>query len=131
MRKNIKDKGSFFQNIFTLAIIFLTFLFILSLVRSMGKAREVGRVIKEKEERIKKMEAKNEEVKKKLEEAKSDAYIEKKLRDDLGMAKEGEIVFILPDEEVLRSLVPPLPEEVDVLPDPIWKKWFKLFDVTI
>ena len=43
------------------------------------------------------------------------------------MAKEGEIVVILPDEHILRKLAPDREIEEEVLPDPNWKKWMKLF----
>lgn len=129
MKKNTEGKGTFLQRAFAWAVIVLTFLFILSLFRNMGKARKVEEAVRLKEEKIKKIEVKNEEIKKKLEEVKSEEYIEKKFRDDLGLAKEGEIVFILPDEEILKSLVPRLPDEEETLPDPIWKKWLKLFDI--
>ena len=62
-----------------------------------------------------------------LAEVKGEEYIEKQLRDNLGLAKEGEIVVVLPDEEILRKIAPSVPEEEDILPDPTWKKWLKLF----
>ncbi len=43
------------------------------------------------------------------------------------MAKEGEIIIVLPDEEILGTLAPNLEEEEEALPDPNWKKWLKLF----
>jgi cell division protein FtsB len=126
-----KEKGSFLQKIYFAAILFLAFLFVLSFVKNLEKARKIEKIVLEKETKIKQMETKKEEVEKRLVEAKSEAYVEKRLRDDLGMAKEGETIFVLPDESILRSLVPPLPQEEDSLPDPIWKKWLRLFEINI
>ena len=43
------------------------------------------------------------------------------------MAKEGEIVVILPDPETVRKFAPSIYTEEEPLPDPNWKKWLKLF----
>lgn len=128
MRNNIHNTGSFLQKVLTWAAGVLTFLFILSLFNNMGKVKKIEKEIRQKEKKIIKMEEKNEEIKKRLEEVKSDAYKEKRLRDDLGLAKEGDIIFILPDKEVLRNLAPSLPEDKESLPDPNWKRWLKIFD---
>ncbi|MDP3994252.1 MAG: hypothetical protein Q8P91_00270, partial [bacterium] len=61
-------------------------------------------------------------------EAKKQEYIEKQLRDKLGLSKEGETIVVLPDADTLRKLVPPIPGEEEILPDPNWKKWLKLFN---
>ena len=62
-----------------------------------------------------------------MEKVQSDIYIEKQMRDKLGLAKEEEVVIIMPDEEILRKLAPTYPEEEQTLPDPNWKKWAQLF----
>jgi cell division protein FtsB len=131
MNKKMNDQGSFFQRIYFLAIIFLCFLFVLSFLKNLGKARQIEKLVREKEDKIKQMEVKKAEIQRKLEEAQSEAYVEKRLRDDLGMAKAGETIFVLPEESVLKSLIPPLPEEEETLPDPNWRKWLKLFEVNI
>jgi hypothetical protein len=41
--------------------------------------------------------------------------------------KEGEVIVVLPDEDILRKLAPLLPTEENTLPEPNWKKWEKLF----
>lgn len=81
--------------------------------------------------RVEKLQKENEELQLKIEEAKKQEYIEKQLRDKLGLSKEGEIIVVLPDADTLRKLVPPIPEEEEILPDPNWKKWLKVFDVTL
>jgi hypothetical protein len=69
----------------------------------------------------------NAELGKRLAEVKSQDYIEKQLRDKLGLAKPGEIVVVMPDADTLRKLAPKPVEEEAVLPDPTWKKWLRLF----
>ncbi len=69
----------------------------------------------------------NEELQKRLTETQSPVYIERELRDKLGLAKRGEVVVVLPDAEILKRLAPKSSEEEDFLPDPTWKKWAKLF----
>lgn len=107
--------------------IFVGILFLLSLIRNISKISEARKRIEKVAERVEKLREENEEIKKKLAEVKGEEYIEKQLRDKLGLAKEGEIVVVLPDEETLRKIAPSIPEEEDVLPDPTWKKWLKLF----
>jgi cell division protein FtsB len=105
----------------------LVILFVISLIRNFSKIGGAKKRIEAAEERVERLKEENEEAKKRLAEVKGEEYIEKQLRDKLGLAKEGEIVIVLPDEETLRKIAPSLPEEEDVLPDPTWKKWLKLF----
>lgn len=98
-----------------------------SFVRNISRIVSIERRVKEKEERVERLKEKKKKLKKRLEEVTSDSYIEKQLRDSLGLVKKGEIVIVLPDKEVLRSLAPEIEEEEDVLPDPNWKKWLNLF----
>jgi cell division protein FtsB len=58
----------------------------------------------------------------------SPEFVEREARDRLGLAKEGEVVVILPSEDVLKHLAPPL-EELEEYPeqDPIWRRWVRMF----
>jgi len=107
--------------------IFLILVFSISLIRSVTKILEAKRRIKEEAAKVEKLKVENEEVKKKIEAVKTQEYLEKQMRDKLGLAKEGEIAVILLDEETLRKLAPQEIEEKETLPDPTWKKWLKLF----
>ena len=107
--------------------LFLGFLFLLSLIRNISKIADAEKRISKAQERVEKLRKENEETERRLAEVKGEEYIEKQLRDKLGLAKEGEIVVVLPDEETLRKIAPGIAEEEDVLPDPTWKKWLKLF----
>ena len=99
----------------------------LSLLGSISRTKKIGLEINKEEEKINKLKKENEELQKDLEIASSEGFIEKQLRDKLGMAKEGEIVVILPDEEIVKKYAPRVDEEEEILPDPNWKKWMKLF----
>ncbi len=111
---------------FVLTVILLLF-FIFSIARNLPRVFEAKKRIDRALERVEKLKKENEEIQKKMAELKGEPYLEKQLRDKLGLAKEGEIVIVLPEAEILRKLAPPIPEEEDILPDPTWKKWLKLF----
>ena len=127
MAKNIENIKLKFRKISNyILIIFLIMLF-LSLLRNIAKTRKASNTILEKEARVNKLRQDNEALEKKITEMKSPEYIERQIRDNLGLTKEGEIVIVLPDSETLKSLAPVTEEEEEILPDPNWKKWLKLF----
>jgi cell division protein FtsB len=109
------------------AAIFILLLLAVSLIRNVVKMRGVKARIESEKIEVEKLRRENEVLAKSLTKVKSQEYVEQQLRDKLGLAKEGEIVVVLPDEEILRKLAPNIPVEEDYLPDPIWKKWLKLF----
>jgi len=98
-----------------------------SLARNVSRILKAKDRIKEAEERVEKLKVQNEDLKKRLETAGSGEYLEKQLRDNLGLAKEGETIVVLPDEDTLRALAPRAEQEQETLPDPNWRKWLKLF----
>jgi cell division protein FtsB len=112
-----------------LRYLFIAFFVLLtaSLARNVIRILKAGQRVEETEGRVEKLKEENEELKKRLEMIGSQEYIEKQLRDNLGLAKEGEIVIVLPDEETLRALAPRPQKEEEVLPDPNWKRWMNLF----
>ncbi len=74
------------------------------------------------------MKKENEDIKKRIEELGSDLYIERQLRDNLGMAKEGEVVVILPEDEELEKLVPDFDLEKKEEEKPVWRRWLEVFN---
>ncbi|MFZ5366071.1 MAG: FtsB family cell division protein [Patescibacteria group bacterium] len=79
----------------------------------------------EKEQlKLEKLEIKNEELKKQLEYVKSQEFVEKQAREKLGLAREGEVVVILP-ENVGELVKPKEEKKEEELPN--WKRWLKLF----
>ena len=132
MRKNLlslaKDK---LHKYLSYLLIFISILLMVSLVRNIVKINNVNQSIKEEEEKVEKIREENEELEAKLEILRSDEYQEKQLRDKLGLAKEGELIVVLPEDEVLRTLAPKHVEEEETLPDPNWKKWAHLFGFNV
>ena len=112
-------------------LIFFCVLLALSLVRDITKINEVKKRVERAEEKVEKLKTGNKILEEELKKIQQSEYLEKQLRDKLGLAKEGETVVILPDPETLKKLVPEIPDEKDYLPDPPYVKWLKLFDVKI
>ena len=108
-------------------VVFLIVFYSVSIYRNYKNVQKVNERIASEEKEVQDAEKKEAELQKKLEYTKSQEYIEKQLRDKLGLAKEGEIVVILPPAEELRKFAPKREEEIETLPDPNWKKWFKVF----
>lgn len=54
-------------------------------------------------------------------------FEEKEARDKLGLAKPGEIVVVLPPEDVLKKLAPDYDPEDYIQEQPIFKRWIDLF----
>ncbi len=84
--------------------------------------------LKEKEKIVENLKEENEDIEKRIEELGSDLYIERQLRDNLGMAKEGEVVVILPDDEELTRLVSDFGLEKRQEEKPVWQKWLEVFN---
>ncbi|KKQ36380.1 MAG: Septum formation initiator [Candidatus Woesebacteria bacterium GW2011_GWA1_37_7] len=120
----IKDKLDKFI-VYLLLIIFA--LLSLSLYRNMARITKSKSTVDEAGERVNKLENEKKELEARLSEVSSEYYIEKQIRDKLNLTKEGEIMVILPPEDVLRKLAPKEEEKEAVLPDPNWRKWIKLF----
>ena len=119
--RNLIDKTSSY------ILLFLIVVLSLSLVRNISNIKRAESVITEKRLEVEKVRREKEELSERLEYTKSQEFLEKQLRDKLGLAKEGEFVVILPPPEVLRKFAPKRVEEEILPPEPNWKKWVKLF----
>jgi cell division protein FtsB len=122
--EKLKEKLRVYSNYL---LIFIFLLMFISLIRNILRVVESNKRIEKAQDQVEKLKKENEELEEKLAVTKSEGFIEKQLRDKLGLAKEGEIVIVLPDEKILETLAPSLEEEEETLPDPNWKKWLKLF----
>jgi cell division protein FtsB len=120
----IKARLKTYSNI---VFVIVSLLMLISLARNIVKVREAKERLKEKEEYIEEIRGENKELSQRVAMFKSEGYIEQQLRDKLGLAKEGETVVVLPDEETIKKFTPNDEKEEEILPDPNWKKWFKLF----
>ena len=112
-------------------LILFVFFFGLSLFRNILKINEAKSRIEREKEKVVKLEEEGKVLEEELKKMQGNKFLETQLRDKLGLAKKGESVVVLPDPETLRKLVPEIPDEKDYLPDPIYVKWMKLFDINI
>lgn len=98
-----------------------------SLVRSLNKILGSSEKITQAQNDLASLQKENIELNETLNDVTSVEFIEGQARDKLGLAKKGEIVVVLPDEDKLRRMAPKIEEREQSLPDPIWKQWLKLF----
>jgi cell division protein FtsB len=115
------------SKIATVFIVFLCILLGLSVLRNLGTILSTNKEIALARQKLSEIEAKNKELEKQKLIVESPSYKEKLIRDQLGFAKEGETVLILPDNEILEKLSPIIAqdesEEAKVYN---WQKWLKL-----
>lgn len=103
----------------------------LFLIVSMGRSTWAlfsrGDAIKEAEDQVKKLEEEQARLLELKEEVESEEFKEKEVREKLGLAKPGEVVVVLPSDEVLKRLAPEFDQEHFAEEEPIYKRWIKLF----
>ena len=116
-----------FRGYFLYLVVLILLLLTISLVRNILRVSQAGDREKIVGGRVENLKEENEKLKNELEKIESEAYVEFQARDKLGLAKEGEIIVVLPDDEILRKIAPLIEEEEESLPDPTWKKWIHLF----
>lgn len=108
-------------------LLVLLLILISSFTKSIKRIREGDLLIKKTKVKIEKLNEENKILEEQLRITQSEEFVEKQLRDKLGLAKEGEIVLVLPDNETLKKLAPVIPSEEEVTLKPNWKKWLELF----
>lgn len=108
-------------------LILLSILLVISLTRNILKIRGADKKIEDAKRGLEDSRVESQELKVEIEALQSDEYIEKQLRDKLGLARESEIILVLPEEEILKKLAPRKENEEEALPDPLWKQWLNLF----
>lgn len=113
--------------IMTIGAFLLIFFFGVSLLRNIAAVSKAKRTIEERRAAVEELKQENERLEKVLVETNSQEFIEKQIRDKLGLAKTGEVVVVLPDEEILESLAPDIPKDTPTLPLTNWQKWYGLF----
>lgn len=109
--------------------ILLVFLLVLisSFTKSIKRIKEGDQLIEKTKIKLEKLNEENKKLEDQLKVTQSEEFVEKQLRDKLGLAKEGEIILVLPDNETLKKLAPVIPNEVEIALKPNWKKWADLF----
>lgn len=128
MKLNGNVKSGFLAKAGQVTMIFVFVGVLLTITRGVARLVSSGDRVNVARERLAEAKRTQEELREKLLDINSDYYREKTARDQLGLARPGETVIVLPDEELLRRLSPRLLEEENNKPaDPNWKKWVKLF----
>jgi len=109
------------------ASIIIFFVLASSLIKSIKRIQMGDAVIEKTKLKIEKVNEENKKLSEQLEITQSEEFLEKQLRNKLGLAKEGEIILVLPEADIVRKLSPIIPEEEEVKPKPNWQKWVELF----
>ena len=109
------------------ASLLLILLMGISIARNIGRVFAIRKEVEKQRERVVKIEAENKRIEEEITKAQKPEFIERQVRDKLGLVKEGETVVVVPDEETLKKLAPQIDSQEDYLPDPTWRKWLKLF----
>lgn len=122
--KNFNQNLRFLTNIIIIIVIIIL---TLSLIGSITRILSANQKLTQAKSKILAAQKEQEDLQKKVAEAKSSEFVEKEARNKLGLAKEGEIIVVLPDTQTLKLLAPTHKKEENFLPDPNWKKWAKLF----
>lgn len=111
-----------------LGAIVLFLVLLTSLIRSIKRIKEGQNIVNKNKVKLEKIIEENKQLENQVEIVQSDEYLERQFRDKLGLAKEGEIVLVLPEAEIVKKLSPQIPEENEVKPKPNWQKWLELFN---
>ena len=106
----------------------ICFLLVISLVRNVARTTQMQQTLAEAENSLKELQSKQSNLQQDLSIIESDFYLEKEARNKLGLVKDGEIVIVLPSEDILRKLAHRGVEEAEYeQPHPNWRKWLELF----
>lgn len=116
-----------FKSLLGYATWFLVAALLVSTVKNVNRVIGIREQVREEQERVEKMQADNAKLQVQIAEAQGSDFIEKQIRDKLGLSREGEAIVVLPDESIVRSFAPTTTTSEETLPDPNWKKWLKLF----
>ncbi|MCR4325114.1 MAG: septum formation initiator family protein [Candidatus Curtissbacteria bacterium] len=107
-------------------ILIFAVLFMLILVFNGAKRllalRTNSQEVTEAEVRLEELSRENENLQRELEYKKTERFAEEEIRNKLGLAKEGEVIVVLPKEEEKKQINLQQGQN-----DPNWKKWWSLF----
>ena len=98
-----------------------------SLIKSIKRIRMGDDLIKKTAVKLEKLNEENKKLALQAEVVQSEEFMEKQLRNKLGLAKEGEIILVLPEADILRKLSPIVPKDEEAPLKPNWQKWIDLF----
>lgn len=112
------------RKIKVILVILVVLLVVYNLINQIIGAFKSSDRLSEAVEKVYNLEAKNKELKEKLAQIKSSAFIEKQARDKLGFSKQGETVIIIPEQKLKEILGASQSAQIRL---PNWLGWLKLF----
>lgn len=98
-----------------------------SSLKSIKRIKEGDVLIEKTKVRLEKIDQENQKLTEQLQMTESEEFVEKQMRNKLGLAKEGEIIIVLPEPEIVKKLAPTLPQDEEVKLKLNWQKWLELF----
>jgi cell division protein FtsB len=124
MIESVKNKAKTLLGVATWVLVLLLFI---STIKNIGRVRSINNAVQKEKNKVEKMKEENARLEAQIAQTQGSFFIEKQIRDKLGLAKAGEAIVVLPDVQILKKLAPQTPVEENSLPDPNWRKWLKLF----
>lgn len=103
----------------------LLFIFVFNLINQIILTLRSGERLNIEIEKLHQLESQNKNLKKRLMEVNTKDFLEREARDKLGLAKEDEILIIIPDEKIESILQEQKPREESSLPN--WQGWVRIF----
>lgn len=128
-RQHLGVTGAENTGLFTALLCLGTVILAVSFIRNINVYLEGNRRLSALKSEVDQAQKEVDDIQAKVDEAQTVEYQEQLIRDELGLAREGELILILPPEAEVRAASP---LRAQVAPhtqedDPNWKLWLKLF----
>lgn len=111
------------RNLLLLAFFVVSLLLVVNSTKRLLAFKTTAQKVEESEQYLAKLKEENEALKAELEYKRSQEFIEGEIRNKLGLAKEGEAVVVLPNNDSRQSTV----ESRKSVGAPNYIKWWELF----
>ena len=108
-------------------VIFVSIFMIISLSRSVVDLWQRRSIVKQEQERLRRIEQKHEELTQKFKTVLSPVFVEKEARERLGMAKEGDTIILMGDVSQKDESQPSFPQSATPQ-ESNWKRWWMVFN---
>lgn len=108
-------------------VLIVSLFLIFSISRSILGLLQKGKTLDEAKERVDALEEEQAKLLEMREVVESEEFVEREAREKLGLAKPGEVIVILPSDDILRKFAPKFEEEEFVEERPIWERWARMF----
>ena len=119
-----ENVNQMFRKISIVIGIFIVLILSLNVIGQILSTLKSGERMDQATEKLHKLEVENRNLKNKLENVKSNDFIEEEARNKLGLAKEGEIIVIIPDETIDLILGK---KKAEIVRLPNYLGWWRVF----